>query len=299
MFMTTLRCNSRSNIAAAIIGSSLKTFPHGDPEVGRQSDAALQVPPAHNLEKCGGGLAGQRQVAHFVDDQEARPHVKTHGVRPPSLEGGAVAASREVGCGGVVGAHPRRQGGMAEPDGQHGLADTGRADQQTLVASSTKRSVASSSMSFLSTDGWAEKSKSASVNGEGSEAKRARLARRRSSTALTSTPSRRSKNPWWLSLALPAWSSSPGGLRPLRSCARKPDESAAFGIQSLRSCAHLDRAGEGQGDDLGQVFQVDAGLVTDVPDQAGPLGQRLSAGGPVGFAVTGPSGGELAEHHRF
>jgi len=28
MFMTTLRCKRRSNMAAAIMGSSLKTFPH-------------------------------------------------------------------------------------------------------------------------------------------------------------------------------------------------------------------------------------------------------------------------------
>ena len=61
------------------------------------------------------------------------------------------------------------------------------------MASSMNRRVASSSIIFLSTDGWAEKSKSARVNGEGREANRARLARRRSSTAATSTDSSRSK----------------------------------------------------------------------------------------------------------
>ncbi len=62
----------------------------------------------------------------------------------------------------------------------------------TLVASSTKRSVASTAMSLGSTLGWVAKSKSANVNGEGSEAKRARLALRRSSTASTSTARSRS-----------------------------------------------------------------------------------------------------------
>jgi hypothetical protein len=45
----------------------------------------------------------------------------------------------------------------------------------TSVASSVKRSVARSSMVFLSTDGWAEKSKSSKVKGDGNDAKRARL----------------------------------------------------------------------------------------------------------------------------
>ena len=40
---------------------------------------------------------------------------------------------------------------------------------------------------FLSTDGWASKSKSSRRNGEGREAKRSRLARRRASVAATST----------------------------------------------------------------------------------------------------------------
>jgi hypothetical protein len=81
---------------------------------------------------------------------------------------------------------------------------------KTLVASSMKRRVASSATSFGSTDGWAAKSKSARVNGEGSDANRARLAWRRSSVAATSTAKSRSRNAEWLSLALPAWSSSPG-----------------------------------------------------------------------------------------
>ena len=46
--------------------------------------------------------------------------------------------------------------------------------KSTLVASSKNRRVASSPISFLSTDGWAEKSKSASVQGAGRQAKRSR-----------------------------------------------------------------------------------------------------------------------------
>jgi hypothetical protein len=42
----------------------------------------------------------------------------------------------------------------------------------TLVASSMKRRVPSSATSLGSTEGWAEKSKSARVKGEGSDAKR-------------------------------------------------------------------------------------------------------------------------------
>ncbi len=42
-------------------------------------------------------------------------------------------------------------------------------------------------MSLGSTEGWAEKSKSARVNGEGSDAKRVMLAWRRPSTPATST----------------------------------------------------------------------------------------------------------------
>ena len=52
----------------------------------------------------------------------------------------------------------------------------------------------SSVISFLSTDGWAEKSKSSSVQGDGRQAKRSRPARRLISVAVTSTSRRRAKN---------------------------------------------------------------------------------------------------------
>ncbi len=93
----------------------------------------------------------------------------------------------------------------------------------TLVASSTKRRVASSAMRAGSTLGWALYSKSARVNGEGSEAKRARLDRRRSSTASTSTASSRSSSSEWLRRVVLASSSSPGrasAAAPMRKKAR-------------------------------------------------------------------------------
>ena len=82
--------------------------------------------------------------------------------------------------------------------------------KSTLVASSKKRSVPSSVISFLSTEGWAEKSKSSSVHGDGKQAKRSSPARRRISVALTSTSRRRCKNSECPSPSLRAYSSSPG-----------------------------------------------------------------------------------------
>ena len=58
-------------------------------------------------------------------------------------------------------------------------------------------------MSLRSTEGWASKSKSASRQGAGREANRARLAWRRASVAVTSTASRRSRNAVWPSLPGP------------------------------------------------------------------------------------------------
>ena len=73
---------------------------------------------------------------------------------------------------------------------------------KTLVASSKNRSVASSFTVFLSTDGWASKSKSSSRHNEGNEAKRSRLDRRRVSVAVTSMARRRSKKAVWASLVV-------------------------------------------------------------------------------------------------
>ena len=81
---------------------------------------------------------------------------------------------------------------------------------KTLVASSKNRKVPSSLTIVRSIEGWASKSKSSSRQGEGSEANRSRLARRRTSVASTSTANRRSKKALWPSLCAFAWSSSAG-----------------------------------------------------------------------------------------
>ena len=71
----------------------------------------------------------------------------------------------------------------------------------TLVASSKNRKLASSPTSLGSTAGWASKSNSEILQGAGRQAKRARLARRRASVASTSTASSRSKSTVGLSLS--------------------------------------------------------------------------------------------------
>jgi len=69
---------------------------------------------------------------------------------------------------------------------------TGRPDQQHIGGVFDKAQGAQFVDDLLSTEGWAEKSKSAKVNGEGKGAKRARLIRRRLSTEATSRASSRS-----------------------------------------------------------------------------------------------------------
>ncbi len=182
-----------------------------DPEVGRESDAALQVPPAHNLEKRAGGFAGQREVAHFINYQKARAHVKAHRVGPSALQCGSVAARREVSGGRVVGAHPSRQGGMAQADGEHGLSHTGRADQQHVggVFDKAQRCQLVDELFVDRRLGRKVEVGERERRGQGGKAGQAG-APARSSTALTSTASSRSKKLWWVTLALAAWSSSPG-----------------------------------------------------------------------------------------
>ena len=73
------------------------------------------------------------------------------------------------------------------------LPTPGGPTRSRLAASSTKRRVASSSTSFLSSAGWASKSKSAKVHGAGRLAKRSRPASLRASVASTSILSSRSR----------------------------------------------------------------------------------------------------------
>ena len=57
--------------------------------------------------------------------------------------------------------------------------------------------------------------------------------------------------------------------------------------------------GKGQGDDLGDLVQVDARLVTGFTQESCPLCKGSLAGRLVRLAVTGTCGAELAEHDRF
>src|SRR5205807_893518 len=106
--------------------------PGPDAEVGGQRDGPFQVALGHDLEEGGGGLGGEGQVAHLVDDQEAGSGVEAHDVVPASFEGGAVAAGHELGGGGVVGAVAGLDGGPAETDGEHRFPHARRADQQDV-----------------------------------------------------------------------------------------------------------------------------------------------------------------------
>ena len=132
MLRTTDLCSSRSSMAAATIGSS-KIFPHdGMPRLVVKRDGAFEMPLGDHLEQRGGALGLQRQVAHLVNDQEAGAGEEPHGGGPAALDRGAVAAGDQVGGGGVVGAVAGGDGGVAQADGEHGLADAGRADQQDV-----------------------------------------------------------------------------------------------------------------------------------------------------------------------
>ena len=168
------------------------------------------------------------------------------------------------------------------------------------MASSTKRRVASSSISFLSTDGWAEKSKSARVNGDGSEAKRARLARRRSSTAVTSMASSRSKNPWWVSFCL-------HGVVELareRLGGRGHAQKGEMRTQLLILGA-LGHAGTwvAPGKARAMTFAISSrstlGSSPALPNSRARSLRASLAGRLVGLAVTGTCGAELAEHDRL
>ena len=90
----------------------------------------LEVALGDDLEQGGGGFGGQREVAEFVDDEQGGSGEEAHGGGPASFDGGAVAAGGEVGGGGEVGAVAGLRRLAGEADGEVGLADAGRADQQ-------------------------------------------------------------------------------------------------------------------------------------------------------------------------
>ena len=161
----------------------------------------------------------------------------------------------------------------------------------TLVASSRNRSVPSSFISFLSTEGWAEKSKSSSVHGEGRQAKRSSPARRRISVAVTSTSRRRCKN------SRVSEPSGPGmvELSGQRLGGGSQTQVGQVGADLLigGGLAHLSLR------DLAIDGEVDDGLTPDGPEQPGRLFERLFARRAVGLLVARTRRGEGAEHGRL
>ena len=116
--------------------------------------------------------------------KQPRSGEEAHGGGPAPFEGGPVTASRQIGGRRVIGPIAGVDRGSGQTDGQHGLADAGWSDQAARWWRRL-RSAASRArlISFLSTEGWALKSKSSSVHGEGRQAKRSRPARRLISVA--------------------------------------------------------------------------------------------------------------------
>ena len=78
--------------------------PGGDAAVGGEHDRGAEVALVDDLEERGCGFAGEREVAEFVDDEQGGAGEEAHSGGPSPLNGGAVAAGREVGGGGEVGA---------------------------------------------------------------------------------------------------------------------------------------------------------------------------------------------------
>src|SRR5713101_1805537 len=80
----------------------------------------------------GCGFGGEGRVAEFVDDEQGGSGEEPHGGRPAAFDGCAVAAGSEVGGGGEVGPVAHGPGLAGESDSEVRLADTGRADEQTV-----------------------------------------------------------------------------------------------------------------------------------------------------------------------
>ena len=117
-------------MAAATMGSS-KIFPQeAIPRLVVNTVRAFEVSGGDDLEEGGGGLVGEGEVADLVDDQQAGSGEEPHGGGPAAFEGGSVAAGDEIGGGGVVGAIAGVDGCSGQGDGEHGLSDAGRPDEQ-------------------------------------------------------------------------------------------------------------------------------------------------------------------------
>ena len=77
-----------------------------DSAVGGDYDRGLQIPLGHNLKQRRGSFGWQREIAQLIYHQKCWAGEEPHGGGPASLDGGAVAACGQVGCGGEVGAIP-------------------------------------------------------------------------------------------------------------------------------------------------------------------------------------------------
>ena len=119
-------------MAAATVVSPRISPQAPTPRLVVMHDRGLQVALGDDLEQRGGGFGGQREVAEFVDDEQGGAGEEPHGGGPAAFDGGAVAAGGEVGGGGEVGAVAGVGGRAGEPDGEVGLADAGRADEQDV-----------------------------------------------------------------------------------------------------------------------------------------------------------------------
>ena len=110
--------------------SSPKTWPHSLKALVRGEDhGAAFVAAGDELEDHVGFGPVQRQVADFVDHQDGGPQVGLElPVEPAGGLGGAELADQVVE-GGEVDRVAGLAGGDGQRDGEHGLADAGRAEQ--------------------------------------------------------------------------------------------------------------------------------------------------------------------------
>src|ERR671922_2145762 len=97
-------------------GVAERAGPVGDADVGRQDRAGLEVSLVDHLEQGGGAVGGQRQVAEFVDDQQAGPAEEPHDRGPAAFDGGLVAFGGQVGGGGEVDPVPGLGRGASQRD---------------------------------------------------------------------------------------------------------------------------------------------------------------------------------------
>lgn len=106
--------------------------PVSDSDVRGEDRAALQVTLVDHLEQGRGAVAGQRQIAQFVDHEQLGSGEEPHAGRPAALDRGLVTPRGEVGGGGEVDPVAGLGGAAGEGGSEHCLADSGRADEQDV-----------------------------------------------------------------------------------------------------------------------------------------------------------------------